>query len=263
MSTEHTYMRTPPSNPPTTTHHDISTMLAREPCAGCGAPLGADQRYCLSCGLPRPGTRLPFLDVLHAEATSVGVLQADAPPAALLRIPALGSGRGAGASGWSEGGRGASARLQRQTGLFALTGVLLLVLLIGLLLGHWVSNAGQSVAAAPSRQVIEVKIPTIAAAAPATSAPSLSAAGSTTGTAPSESPSPSEATQAAHTTHASNPTVSKLATSTGKEHAKEVEKALSKNGGALSTGGAAPPKETSKAGATKPIGGGSEVTSIE
>jgi len=61
--------------PPTATQHDLSTVLAREPCAGCGAPLGADQRYCLSCGIPRAGTRLPFLDVLHSEAAAAGVLE--------------------------------------------------------------------------------------------------------------------------------------------------------------------------------------------
>jgi hypothetical protein len=140
--------------------------LAYESCSGCGAPLGADQRYCLSCGVPRAGTRLPFLDVLHAEAASAGVIEGGSQPAALLRIPALPSAKGFGSNGGSRsygwhpahpGEAGLAARLRDSTGLFALLGVLLLALLIGLLLGHWVSGGPRTIAAAPSRQVIEVK----------------------------------------------------------------------------------------------------------
>jgi hypothetical protein len=257
-----------------TTRHDISTVLAREPCAGCGAPLGADQRYCLSCGIPRSGTRLPFLDVLHAEAASAGIVEQGSQPASLLRVPALAaaSSGNAGNGAWGAGGRasgGMGARLRENTGLFALTGVLLLAMLIGLLLGHWVSGASKSSAALPAKQVVEIK--GLPAAAPVASAPSSAAAGQGAGTGTSKSSSaapatttPASASTPAATPHATNPTVSTLATSTGKEHAKAVEQALSKGGGSLSTGGAPPPKETSKPGASsKPIGGGSEVTSIE
>jgi len=31
-----------------------------EPCRNCGAPLAADQRYCLNCGQRRSGPRVPF-----------------------------------------------------------------------------------------------------------------------------------------------------------------------------------------------------------
>ena len=31
-----------------------------EPCANCGSPLAADQRYCLECGTRRGGPRIPF-----------------------------------------------------------------------------------------------------------------------------------------------------------------------------------------------------------
>jgi|GEM_PF-665216 len=252
-------------NPPTTTaaRHDLSTVLAREPCAGCGAPLGADQRYCLSCGIPRAGTRLPFLDVLHSEAASAGVIERESQPAALLRMPALAGGGakgfGPGHPGRWGGAEGIAFKLRENTGLFALLGVLLLALLIGLLLGHWVSGGSKSVASVPAKQVIEVKgLPA------ATAAPAASAAGAVTGSAEANAPSPSkEASSTAPTKHAANPTVDTLARSTGKEHAKAVEKALSKGGGSLSTGGAPPPKETSKAGSSKPIGGGSEVASIE
>jgi hypothetical protein len=229
------------------------TVFVDEPCAGCGAPLGADQRYCLSCGIPRAGTRLPFLDVLHSEATASGVIERGSPPAALLRMPSLSSLSTH--PGWWEGEDGMSAKLRENTGLFALLGVLLLALLIGLLLGHWVNGGSKNVAVVPSKQVIEVKGLNLPAA---TAVPSASSA--------VESPAPSsakETTPTTHVKHASNPTVNTLAQSTGKEHAKAVEKAISKGGGSLSTGGAPPPTETSKSAAGKPIGAGSEVTSIE
>ncbi|HEV3069809.1 MAG TPA: zinc ribbon domain-containing protein [Solirubrobacteraceae bacterium] len=240
------------------------TVLVDEPCASCGAPLGADQRYCLSCGIPRAGTRLPFLDVLHREAASAGVIERGSQPAALLRMPALGAGKGFGLppGGWWDGEGGLAARLRENSGLFALLGVLLLALLIGLLLGHWVSSSAKNIASVPAKQVIEVKGLPAAAAAPATGV-----AGSSTSPAAAEPTTSSPAGESAHAApakHASNPTVSSLAQSTGKEHAKAVEKALSNSKeGSLSTGGAPPPKETSKSGASKPIGGGSEVTSIE
>ncbi|MGD0455811.1 MAG: zinc-ribbon domain-containing protein, partial [Solirubrobacteraceae bacterium] len=36
-------------------------------CEHCGAPLLADQRYCLACGQPCSPVRLAFLDVLQGE----------------------------------------------------------------------------------------------------------------------------------------------------------------------------------------------------
>lgn len=232
------------------------TVLVEETCAGCGAPLGADQRYCLSCGIPRAGTRLPFLDVLHSEAAATGVVEPGSQPAALLRMPALSAASTH--PGWWEGEGGMSAKLRENTGLFALLGVLLLALLIGLLLGHWVNGGSKNVAVVPPKQVIEVKGLNLPAASAATAAPTASGA--------AESPAPSSARETTPTTtvkHASTPTVNALAQSTGKEHAKAVEKALSNGGGSLSTGGAPPPKEPGKSHSNKPIGAGSEVTSIE
>jgi hypothetical protein len=244
--------------PPTAAHHDLSTVLAREPCAGCGAPLGADQRYCLSCGIPRAGTRLPFLDVLHSEAAAAGVIEQGSQPAALLRMPALGAAGSVHVGGGWSGEGGIAAKLRENTGLFALLGVLLLALLIGLLLGHWANGGSQNVAAVPAKQVIEVKGLPAAAAAPAAASTTGSGAG---GTETNASSAPKEAKPTTPAKHASNPTVSALAKSTGKEHAKAVEKAINSGGGSLSTGGAPPPKETGKS--SKPIGDGSEVSSIE
>jgi hypothetical protein len=264
---EHTMSAMPSVGPLPATHHDISTVLAREPCAGCGAPLGADQRYCLSCGIPRSGTRLPFLDVLHTEAAAAGVVEAGSQPASLLRIAAAPAGRPGftdTTTGWSgrDPDSSVAARLRRYTPLFALLSVLLLALLIGLELGHWASGSGSSAASIPARQVVEIKGLTLPTTTPTASAPTAPAAASTT---PSSTPSSSDKAASQPASHASNPTVGKLAQSTGKEHAKEVEKALAKEGGVLSTGGAPPPKAKtkSKSQANQPIGGGSEVTSIE
>ncbi len=268
MSTEPPHTRTPSAGAPggasgavPPSRQDISTVLAREPCAGCGAPLGVDQRYCLSCGVPRSDTRLPFLDVLHAEAAAAGVVEAGSQPASLLRIAnAAPGGYGTvGGGGWGtrDGGAGVADRLREYTPLFALLGVLLLALLIGLLLGHWAGGGSKTLAVAPTKQVVELKGLPTATAAPAAAAPAAVAPASTPTTA-----APSAKTSTTPTAHASNPTVNTLAQSTGKEHVKAVEKALS-HGGSLSTGGAPPPKQTSKAEASKPIGGGSEVASIE
>jgi hypothetical protein len=48
-----------------------------EPCGTCGAPLAADQRYCLACGTRRDGARLPYRDAL---ATDPRVLPATVHP---------------------------------------------------------------------------------------------------------------------------------------------------------------------------------------
>jgi hypothetical protein len=268
MSTEPPYVRTPSTGLPgamaggeAPSHPDVSTVLAREPCAGCGAPLGIDQRYCLSCGVPRSGTRLAFLDVLHSEAAAAGVVEVGSQPASLLRIASAAPGGfgPAGAGGWGAQGKdiGVAGRLREYTPLFALLGVLLLALLIGLLLGHWAGGGSKTVAVAPTKQVVEVKGLPAATVAPAAAAPALVAPATT-----STTPAPSAKNSTTPAAHASNPTVNTLAQSTGKEHVKAVEKALS-HGGSLSTGGAPPPKHTSKSEANKPIGGGSEVTSIE
>jgi hypothetical protein len=54
-------------------------------CSECGAPLAADQRYCLNCGARRGGARIPFLDVLR-DAYRAEALAA-APPAAEPTAP--------------------------------------------------------------------------------------------------------------------------------------------------------------------------------
>ncbi len=209
-------------------------------CAGCGAPLVPDQRYCLSCGRPCSPVRLAFLDVLQGEYQPAGVggsnsVAGGAGGAAIYAAPpepdnVLGS-------------------LRRYSGLFGLLGVLLAALLIGLLVGHWLTGGASS-----GKQVLEVKgLSGVLAAAPAaSSAVAGGAVGTSTGSGSgsdsgsgSKSSAPASATKA-HTTskseekaeeaeaakevaepkplpaaHKASSTLEKLAHSTGKKHAEE------------------------------------------
>jgi hypothetical protein len=52
-----------------------------EPCASCGAPLAADQRYCLNCGVRRAEPRIPaFRELLTREPVRPGAAAAAASP---------------------------------------------------------------------------------------------------------------------------------------------------------------------------------------
>jgi hypothetical protein len=109
-------------------------------CAHCGAPLVADQRYCLSCGQPATPVRLAFLDVLQGEKGASGVAQQTIEMSPAGYVP-VGDSRGA--NGW----------LRRNSGLLGLLAVLVLCLIAGLLVGHWVSQGSKT----PAKQVVEVK----------------------------------------------------------------------------------------------------------
>ncbi len=96
-------------------------------CANCSAPLVADQRYCLSCGQPCSPVRLAFLDVLETERQpQLGAGAVSTMPVAYTPYlePAAGP-----------------AWLRRYAPLFGVASVLLLAMLIGLLVGHWVSGS--------------------------------------------------------------------------------------------------------------------------
>jgi hypothetical protein len=190
-------------------------------CANCSAPLVADQRYCLSCGQPCSPVRLAFLDVLETE-----------------RQPQL----GAGAAGnlpvaftpYLEPAAG-PAWLRRYAPLFAVLSVLLLALIVGLLVGHWVTQSKVS----PAPQVIKVEGLGGAALAggtgttPATSTtPSMGAKSSTSAKSEeakeeaeakaeekAEEKAPAKAPEAKKV---SNSSIEKLSKSTGKAHEKEL-----------------------------------------
>lgn len=141
----------------------VPSEQAGDTCASCGAPLVAGQRYCLSCGQPASPVRLAFLDALQS-APAAGV-----PPTLELTPAGYAPYGGSGGGGW----------LRRNTGLLALLGVLLLCLIAGLLVGHWVSEGNKT----PAKQVVEVKglsglaaAPVAAATTPSTPATSTPAA---------------------------------------------------------------------------------------
>lgn len=205
-----------------------SDGAAAATCAGCAAPLASDQRYCLACGRPCSPVRLAFLDVLHSERqppTGVDGYKSLGPQMAVYSPP-------------PEPG-GLLGSLRRYSGLFGLLAVLLASLLIGLLVGHWITGGGGS-----GRQVLEVKglSGPLAAAAPVASAPAAAAGTSTDASssaghggsqplrsAKSEQAEEAEAAKEVKTTkplpvaHKTPPSkLEKIAHTTGKQHAKEV-----------------------------------------
>jgi hypothetical protein len=202
-----------------------------EPCATCGAPLAADQRYCLECGTRRTDARLAFRDILSGQAPPPGV----APPGA--PVP--------------------SDPPPARAGLAFLAGLLclLVALGVGVLIGRSGDNT-PTAATPPPAQVI-----TVGGSAPAATTP---AAGSTdssgaTSTDSSSSSSSSKSTKDSSSTKSSkssskstNKSVQDLNNSSGSDYQKKSDK-LPKQVG---TGGKPPPKDN------KPAGGGSDVQSI-
>jgi hypothetical protein len=187
-------------------------------CANCGAALVADQRYCLECGQPASPVRLAFLDVLQSEQSPSA-----AGPGTIEMSPA----------GWApvDGQHTVNAWLRRNSGLLGLFGVLLLCLIAGLLVGHWVSQGN-----APSGPTV-VKVEGLSAApAAASTAPTSTAPTSTTSSSAQSKAAAKEAAEvkaAAKETKAEKapppkpvkvtPTkIKKLSTSTGQQHVKEA-----------------------------------------
>jgi hypothetical protein len=210
-------------------------------CAGCGAPLEADQRYCLACGRPCSPVRLAFLDVLQSEHGAPTAGWGTHPPA-YLSAPV-----GAGYAPPAEPA-GTLAALRRYSGLFGLLGVLLVSLLIGLLVGHWLTGG------APGKQVLEVKgFGPLAAVPSVTTGAGSGSGGTSTGSGSSSSghhgSSSSGSSHSSGATHseggvkentseeaeaakevktakplaAAHPVSSKTAHTTGKQHAKEIK----------------------------------------
>ncbi len=190
-------------------------------CANCSAPLVADQRYCLSCGQPCSPVRLAFLDVLQSEhqpQPAPGGGYAAAAPVSYTQVQQPST-----APEW----------LRRYAPLLAVVSVLLLALIVGLLVGHWVTQSNT-----PGTQV--VKVQGLAAAAPSASGASTAptATTSTTASASSEHATKSEAAevkkeakaekvQAKKVEHAkvvkqTSAQAKKLGSSTGTKHAEEV-----------------------------------------
>jgi hypothetical protein len=61
---------------------------AGEPCAGCGAPLAADQRYCLNCGQRRAGPRVDYRTYLAGSDGNPQTSPREPQPPAAAEPPA-------------------------------------------------------------------------------------------------------------------------------------------------------------------------------
>ena len=191
-------------------------------CANCSAPLVADQRYCLSCGQPVSPVRLAFLDVLESERQP----QLGAGPANTLPVAFTPYMEPAAGPAW----------LRRYAPLFGVLSVLLLAMIIGLLVGHWVTQSK----APTTAQVIKVEglgglassgsstTPTTSTTPAATSKSSSSAKSEeekeeaeAKAEEKAEEKTPAKAPEAKKV---SSSTINKLEKSTGKTHEKELSK---------------------------------------
>jgi hypothetical protein len=195
-------------------------------CANCGTPLAPDQRYCLACGQPVSPVRLAFLDVLQADAQqSYGGGQgqvAALPPGYTSVIEPV---------------SGPYAWMRRYSGLFGLLSVLLLAIVAGLLVGHWVTQSK-----APSQQVLKVEglgggATPLASAGAATTA-STTPASTTPKPAASTTPKESAKTEVKEVQEAkaiekkplpkavkvNSTTAKKLGNTTGQKHEEEINK---------------------------------------
>jgi hypothetical protein len=198
-------------------------------CANCSAPLLADQRYCLSCGQPCSPVRLAFLDVLEAERpTQLGVGPVGSTPVAYppyLEPPA------------------GPAWLRRYSPLLAVASVLLLALIAGLLVGHWVTQSKTPVASAPEVVKIEglggTPLASATGTTPTTSVPPTATGKSSSSAKSEEEKEKAEAKaeeKAEEKTPAKAPAaktlkstdVSKLEKSHGKQHEAELNKLSTK-----------------------------------
>jgi len=134
------------ARPPTSTQPMASqpTGSQIEPCRECGAPLAADQRYCLNCGRRRGDTRIDFRQHLPAQGTAVngGAVANGHAPAVAAAAPT--------------DTPAPEPKPQRDYTPLAAAGgiaVLGLMLLVGVLIGRGDGNR----AAAPPPQVVRVQ----------------------------------------------------------------------------------------------------------
>ncbi len=190
-------------------------------CANCSAPLVADQRYCLSCGQPCSPVRLAFLDVLETERQpQLGAGALSTTPVAFTPYlePAAGP-----------------AWLRRYAPLLSVLSVLLLAMIAGLLVGHWVTQSKAPAAA----EVIKVEglggsaLASGTGTTPATSTTPAATTGKSSSSAKSEEEKEQAEAKAEEKTEAKTPAKAppaktlnptKLEHTTGKSHEQELQK---------------------------------------
>jgi hypothetical protein len=206
------------------------------PCRTCGAPLAADQRYCLNCGNRRAEARLAFLDVLAQQV-----------PAAAATETTTTTRRGP---------HGLFGRMS--TNAAAVAGVACLVLALGV--GVLIGGLGSDDAPASSPQIITVggaapaAAPAASTSAPATTETTLDTSTDSSSSSKGKSSKKDSSASSSSGSKATNSAVKNLDSSSGSDYSKKSAK-LPKQVG---TGGKAPPKDTSG----KAIGGGSDVQEI-
>lgn len=202
------------------------------PCRACGAPLAADQRYCLQCGTRRAEARLPFLEILARQVPT-----APASEATVTRTTTSGN--------WF-------SRFGTNTAAVAGVACLLLALGVGVLIGGLGSDDASGNSAAPQIITVGGAAPAAASAPiPSTAAP---AGTETTADDADRKPSKKSASSSAKDDKKAAAEVKDLDKSSGDDYQKKSEK-LPKT---LGTGGAPPPKDTSGTA----IGGGSDTEEI-
>jgi hypothetical protein len=206
--------------------HDVHappTISHGEPCPNCGAPLAADQRYCLACGARRGSARRPFArgPAPAPEATTAVTSVRETPEA---------------------------ARLRTNLSVLGALGCLLLALGIGVLIGRGGADRGTG-KPAPA-QVITVS--GAAAPAAATTPPAATTATPATPAAHKGAKPKASAAKSAKGSKATNQATQSLDKLSGKAYEKQSQK-LPK---VVGTGGTAPPKDN------KPAAGGGGFTEI-
>ena len=212
---------------------DLNRPLLGEPnapCRTCGAPLAADQRYCLQCGSRRAEARLPFLDILARQ------------------MPATAGGATV-ETRRTTGAAGVLGRMSANSVAVAFIACLLLAMGVGVLIGGLGNDNGSG---SGTPQVISVGGAAPAAAAPSTATPAApSNNGAATNTKSGNAKSKSSAATASKS-KATNKNLKALDNSSTKDYAKKSAK-LPKT---MGTGGKAPPKDN------KPAAGGGNFQTI-
>lgn len=224
-----------------------------QPCAGCGAPLAGDQRYCLYCGSRRAEARLEFMDALAGGGT--------APLGGGGSVPPTGPGHQLTVGGVAEpagSGTGLGAWLRANTAVLALAGLLMGMLFIGLLVGHWATSGtttpAPTQAAAP--QVIRVEGSGGGAAAADDAAADSAQDSAADAKKDTKKAKAAKDTEVVKEVPKDAVDVNKLNSLSGKAKAKAIDDAV-KKGKPISTGtGKLPPKDD------KAPGGGTEFETI-
>lgn len=234
-------------SPPTTT----TLGAPGEHCAACGAPLAADQRYCLNCGVRRADSRVPFPESLTGgsggsagpsgwpvAAAVSGSAAVAAPGAAAVPAPAP-----------------AAAKPKRSWAdrdlLLPVLGTALLAIAVGILIGR--SGASDTInTKAPVVNVSPTAGAATAAPTDTTANAAANAAGGGAAKSASDKTKKSTSGKAAPPANVSKSTLQDNANASGKDYVDKSKKLPT----VVNTGGKPLPKDN------KAAGGGAQAETI-